>query len=136
MALEKIRFFLKDYIFWTKNFYIYFNKITNKTLKDIIENINCNIISKTLKHEDSKEIYSQDLQNYIETFLTEENILACTFLNCGMVNKLLQLFLQSVMIAKRAIVEMMHILNPNIEPNVGVHNYKQHDIDWRLVPKL
>ena len=53
-----------------------------------------------------------------------------------MVAELLQLYAQLVIVTKRAIVEMMHILNPYIEPNVVVHNCKQHNVDWVLVPKL
>ena len=50
--------------------------------------------------------------------------------------KLLQLSPQSVMITRRAIVEMMYILNPSNEPNIEAHNCKQHNVEWGLVPKL
>ena len=93
------------------------SKIKNSKVEFFI-NIKCKIIINSLEHEDGEEIYSQDLQNYIKTFLTEEDILAYTFLNYGMVNKLLQISLQSIMIARRAIVEMMQILNPNSTNNL------------------
>ena len=86
----------------------------NNTLNDIIENINHNIITKSLEFKDGEEIYSQTFQNYIKTFLIKENVLTCTFLNYGIINELLQISPQSVMIARRAIVEMMHVLNSNI----------------------
>ena len=44
-----------------------------------MENINCEVITKFLECEDGKEIYSQDFQDYIETFFSEEDLLEDIF---------------------------------------------------------
>ena len=79
-------------------------------MDQIYKQLNCEIINKSLFHEEGEYVYSQEVLTFISEKMNEEDKRACLFLNRGEITELMQCPPDSVMKAKAFLPEMMLIL--------------------------
>ena len=79
----------------------------------VIEEVNRDIVNHSLTFQEGDHIMSVDVHNYIETFLTDEDKLACLHYNRGHVRQLMMCHPESVMVARQAVPAMMNLLRNN-----------------------
>ena len=74
--------------------------MSNLTYNEVYEQLNREIIIKSLSHEEGKFVYSQELLDYISANLNAEDKRSCKHLNLGQMPKLLACSLDSVIKAR------------------------------------
>ena len=84
--------------------------MSNLRYNEIYKQLNREIVTKSLSHEEGKFVYSQELLDYIAANMNAEDKRACKHLNLGQMPELLACSPDSVMKARTLLAEMMRIL--------------------------
>ena len=92
--------------------------MSSVNMNEIFEQLNREIITKSLLHEEGEFVYSQELLTFISVNLNDKDKKACLHLNKDEMVELMSCLPESVMKARTFIPEMLQILC-NIEPNAG-----------------
>ena len=88
--------------------------------------------------QEREPILSVKINNSIKESLNDEDKLACHHYLYGHMNQLMMCNLDSIIVARQAVLAMLNHFKCNIEPNAGVVGHKSHhqNVDWGIVPKL
>ena len=87
-------------------------------MNNVYEQLNREIILKSLLHKEGEFVFSQEILNFISEKMNEDDKKACLHLNKGDITELMTCPPDSVMKARTFLPEMMSILCNKNHPNL------------------